>query len=66
MHTTTTKETTVDTTSTVDPVCGMTVTPEAAAASREVAGKTYYFCSTHCAASFDADTDRYATAPADQ
>ena len=46
----------------IDPVCGMTVAPETAAASREVNGKTYYFCSTHCAATFDADRDRYTSA----
>ena len=48
----------------VDPVCGMTVTPETAAASREVDGVTYYFCSTHCAATFDADRARYTRATA--
>jgi Cu+-exporting ATPase len=37
----------------IDPVCGMTVTPEDAAASVEHAGRTYYFCSTHCAAAFE-------------
>ena len=46
----------------VDPVCGMTVAPDTAAASREVGGTTYYFCSAHCAATFDADPDRYTTA----
>jgi Cu+-exporting ATPase len=63
--TTTQAETTVDTTSTIDPVCGMTVTPETAAAGREVAGKMYYFCSTHCATSFDADPDSYTSDSAD-
>ena len=33
------------TTTTVDPVCGMTINPDTAAASREVDGRTYYFCS---------------------
>ena len=28
-----------------DPVCGMTVTPETAAAAWEHEGETYYFCS---------------------
>jgi len=46
---------------TVDPVCGMSVAAETAGASREVAGVTYYFCSAHCAATFDADLDRYTT-----
>ena len=45
----------------IDPVCGMTVAPDTAAASREVDGATYYFCSTHCAATFDADPDRYTS-----
>jgi Cu+-exporting ATPase len=63
---TTKEETTVGTTNTVDPVCGMTVAPETAAASREVDGTTYYFCSAHCAASFDADPQRYTTASADK
>jgi Cu+-exporting ATPase len=54
------------TTTTVDPVCGMTVNPETAAASREVDGVTYYFCSAHCAATFDADPARYTTASAKQ
>jgi Cu+-exporting ATPase len=58
------EETTVGATSTTDPVCGMTVTPETAAASREVDGTTYQFCSAHCAASFDADPQRYIGASA--
>ena len=53
-------------TTTVDPVCGMTIDPETAAGSREVDGVTYYFCSTHCAATFDADPARYTTASAKQ
>jgi Cu+-exporting ATPase len=60
------EETTVGTTNTVDPVCGMTVAPETAAASREVDGTRYYFCSAHCAASFDADPQRYIRASADK
>jgi Cu+-exporting ATPase len=40
----------------------MKVTPEAAAAHRDVGGNRYYFCSTGCAADFDADPDRYITA----
>ena len=42
----------------VDPVCGMTISPATAAASRDIAGTTYYFCSAHCANTFDADPDR--------
>src|ERR1700754_4131752 len=33
---------------TVDPVCGMTVTPETAAGSFEYKGHTYYFCAVSC------------------
>ena len=54
------------TTTTVDPVCGMTVNPETSAASREIDGVTYYFCSTHCATTFDADPARYTTASTKQ
>jgi Cu+-exporting ATPase len=54
------------TTTVVDPVCGMTIDPHTAAASREVEGVTYYFCSTHCAASFDADPARYTATSAKQ
>jgi P-type Cu+ transporter len=60
------EETTMAPTTTVDPICGMTVNPETAAASREVDGVTYYFCSTHCATTFDADPARYTTASAKQ
>ena len=52
--------------SAVDPICGMTVTPEGAAATREHEGTSYYFCSQHCAATFDADPDRYTSAAADK
>jgi Cu+-exporting ATPase len=45
--------------STVDPVCGMTVTPTSAAAHRDIAGTTVFFCSTGCAAAYDAEPDRY-------
>src|SRR5438128_3300766 len=37
----------------IDPICGMTVEPETAAAKREYAGKTYYFCGPGCAKAFD-------------
>ena len=42
----------------------MTIAPDTAAASREVDDTTYYFCSTHCAATFDADPQRYTPAAA--
>ena len=44
-----------------DPVCGMTIDAESAKARREVAGQTYYFCSSACATTFDASPDKYAT-----
>ena len=62
LSTPTEEEKTVGTTDTIDPVCGMTVTPGTAAASREADGTTYYFCSAHCAATFDADPTRYTAA----
>jgi Cu+-exporting ATPase len=48
----------------IDSICGMTVTPATAAATREVDGQAYYFCSPHCAATFDADPSRYTSAGA--
>lgn len=38
----------------VDPVCGMTVEPEGAAATIEHDGATYYFCCQGCADTFEA------------
>lgn len=45
-----------------DPVCGMTVEPDKAAATHEYQGQTYYFCSKGCAKSFEADPTKYLTA----
>ena len=42
-----------------DPVCGMMVDPQKAAAKSEYKGKTYYFCSPGCKVAFDKDPDRY-------
>lgn len=39
----------------VDPICGMTVDPATAPASRDYQGQTYYFCAPGCAKAFDAD-----------
>ncbi|MFI1651801.1 heavy metal translocating P-type ATPase [Streptomyces avidinii] len=39
----------------VDPVCGMHLDPAHAADHRTTSTDTYYFCSAHCAAAFDAD-----------
>jgi P-type Cu+ transporter len=51
-----------------DPVCGMTVDPASASERRNTATGTVYFCSTGCAAAFNADPSRYAavTIPAAQ
>lgn len=40
-----------------DPVCGMSVDPATAAATREYGGVTYYFCNPGCA-------DKFAQNPA--
>jgi uncharacterized protein len=46
----------------IDPVCGMTVEPESAAAKREYAGKTYYFCNPGCAKAFDLKPENFVEA----
>jgi Cu+-exporting ATPase len=43
----------------VDLVCGMHVDPANAAEHRDTDHGTIYFCSAGCAATFDADPDRY-------
>ncbi len=45
----------------VDPVCGMTVDPSPAAASREYGGRTWYFCCAGCATKFQADPEKYVS-----
>jgi len=52
-------------TKTIDPVCGMEVTPESAAGSSQFGGVTYYFCSTSCKQRFDADPAKFAKAGAE-
>ena len=42
-----------------DPVCGMQVNPEKAAATSPYQGQTIYFCSPGCKASFDKDPEKY-------
>jgi len=42
-----------------DPVCGITVTKDRAAASYVYQGKTYYFCSKACKDSFAKDPQKY-------
>ncbi|MGO1592097.1 heavy metal translocating P-type ATPase [Ancrocorticia sp.] len=55
MNTSSTKSNTV-----TDPVCGMTINPEDAAATEEYEGRTYYFCSDGCHGKFLANPAEYA------
>ena len=48
-----------DNESVIDPVCGMTVDPDTAAGKHEHNGKTYYFCSNHCAQKFKEDPAKF-------
>ncbi|MFF4550735.1 heavy metal translocating P-type ATPase [Streptomyces sp. NPDC001435] len=57
-------DTSVETTTVTDPVCGMSISPDAAAEQRELDGHTYHFCSQQCASTFDADPARYVRAGA--
>ena len=43
----------------IDPVCGMTVSPESAAGSFEYQDRTYHFCSTHCLHKFRDNPESY-------
>ena len=45
-----------------DPVCGMNVDPQKAAAKIEHAGHTYYFCAPGCARRFQAEPEKYLRA----
>ncbi|NOZ08509.1 MAG: heavy metal translocating P-type ATPase [FCB group bacterium] len=42
-----------------DPVCGMVVEPKTVADSIEHEGKSYFFCSHHCATEFKKDPEKY-------
>jgi len=42
-----------------DPVCGMDVDPHTSEHRSEHDGRTYYFCSTHCKAKFEASPHKY-------
>ena len=44
-----------------DPVCGMQVNEAEAAAKVDYKGKTYYFCSPSCKATFDKHPEKYAS-----
>jgi P-type Cu+ transporter len=43
----------------IDPVCGMKVAPQKAAASAQHAGRTWYFCCQGCKTKFEADPRKY-------
>jgi YHS domain-containing protein len=45
---------------TKDPVCGMSVDEKKAAGTAVAQGKTYYFCSPSCKATFEKDPGKYA------
>ncbi len=47
----------------IDPVCGMTVDENSAAATRVHEGTTYYFCCARCGAKFEADPAAYLSKP---
>jgi P-type Cu+ transporter len=42
-----------------DPVCGMQVRPDTAAAKHEHGDQTFYFCSHHCLAKFKEDPEKF-------
>ena len=43
-----------------DPVCGMTIDQKDAVGTSTYQGKTYYFCSEDCKATFDESPEDYA------
>ena len=45
----------------LDPVCGMTISPDQAAGHLDHAGKTYYFCSQSCLDRFKADPGKFVS-----
>ncbi|MDF1515251.1 MAG: YHS domain-containing protein [Anaerolineae bacterium] len=49
-----------------DPVCGMMVKLETAAAKTDYQDKTYYFCSNGCKAAFAKEPEKYLQSQNDQ
>lgn len=47
----------------IDPVCGMDVEPDKAAAESTYEGKEYYFCAETCKKKFDEDPAKYLDKP---
>ena len=43
----------------LDPVCGMTISPDGAVGHVEHKGHTYYFCARGCLEQFEADPERF-------
>jgi Cu+-exporting ATPase len=56
------ENTMADNTKVTDPVCGMSIDPSTAAATRDYNGQTYYFCSNGCAQNFEKDPASYVKA----
>ncbi len=46
----------------IDPVCGMTVSPDKAAGNAQFEGNEYFFCSKGCVQKFEADPAKYLAA----
>ncbi len=46
-----------------DPVCNMNVNENKPVATETFGGKTYYFCSNKCKATFDKNRDRFKEKP---
>lgn len=44
-----------------DPVCGMQVNEASATAKVDYKGKTYYFCSPTCKATFEQNPEKFAS-----
>ncbi|HEU4686287.1 MAG TPA: YHS domain-containing protein [Nitrospira sp.] len=47
-----------------DPVCGMEINPQDAAATTAYQGKTFHFCRVECQQQFEEDPERYVKAAA--
>ena len=50
--------------SVIDPVCGMAIDPDTAAATTKFEGRDYYFCSMACKTEFERNPDKYRHADA--
>ncbi|HET9832160.1 MAG TPA: heavy metal translocating P-type ATPase [Vicinamibacterales bacterium] len=48
----------------VDPVCGMTISPDNAAGQETYKGTTYYFCGRRCLERFSANPEQYTSSAA--